>query len=67
MDKPDTMKRVHKTNIERLLDEFGGHRLEEINKVYNAQRSSDESNARIQDFMPIFTYRAVRENLILRD
>ncbi|HDH41331.1 MAG TPA: hypothetical protein ENG12_02855 [Candidatus Altiarchaeales archaeon] len=63
MDKLNTIERVHKTNIERLVEEFGEEQMEEINKLYNTQRSSEESNAKIRDFIPIFTYRAVREIL----
>ncbi|MEA3254453.1 MAG: hypothetical protein U9Q22_01295 [Candidatus Altiarchaeota archaeon] len=63
MDKLATLERVHKTNIERLVKEFGDERIPEIERLYNTHRFSDESDAKIQDFIPIFTYRAVRETL----
>lgn len=63
MDKLATIERVHKTNIKRLVEEFGDEQMDEIERVYNTHRFSDESDAKIQDFIPIFTYRTVRENL----
>ncbi len=65
MDK-NTIEMAHKTNIERLLEEFGDDHEDEINRAYNTQRSFEESGAKIRDFIPIFTYRTVKE-LLLKD
>ncbi len=66
INNSETLEKAHKTNIHKLLEEFGETRKEEIHSTYDYVRFSDENNARIHDFLPIFVYRAVRESLINR-
>jgi len=66
MDKPaisDTLEKAHKTNVERLLLEFGEKRTEEIRLLYQRIRLSDERSAKVKDFIPVIAYRTVREIL----
>jgi len=60
MAELNVIESAHRTNIGRLIDEFGESYESEITKLYSAQREADESSARINDFIPIFTYRTVR-------
>lgn len=59
----ETLEKAHKTNIERLIKEYGAHRYEEITTIYKKIRSTDEKNAKILDFIPIFCYRKTKEVL----
>ena len=63
MDTADILEKAHKSNIERLLEEFGARRKDEILEAYNSMRHSTERNAKIQEFTPIFLYRTIRETL----
>lgn len=58
---------AHRTNIERLIDEFGEDWRGEILDLYTTHRTEEENNARINDFTPIFVYRAVKEALVERN
>lgn len=62
-NKTDILQKAHKTNIQRLLEEFGDARGEEIQKVYSVVRDDCEANARIKDYSPIFVYRNVKDLL----
>jgi hypothetical protein len=55
---------AHRTNIERLVSEFGENYESEITELYVTQRKAEENSARITDFTPIFTYRTVRDFLM---
>jgi len=59
----DVAEKAHRTNIEKLLEEFGEGRREEIRYVYQNVKSENENTAKIRDFAPIFIYRAVRDAL----
>ncbi len=63
MAELNVIESAHRTNIRRLIDEFGGDHESEIMKLYNTQREAEERSARIIDFIPIFVYRTVREVL----
>ncbi|MEA1924746.1 MAG: hypothetical protein U9M95_02650 [Candidatus Altiarchaeota archaeon] len=63
MNQPNNLEQIHKTNIERLIEEFGEEHVEEIEKLYTARRSFEESDAKIRNFIPIFAYRTVREKI----
>ncbi len=63
MAELNVIESAHRTNIKRLAEEFGESYESEITELYSTQREADESRARINDFIPIFTYRAVREVL----
>ncbi|OYT41252.1 MAG: hypothetical protein B6U86_02760 [Candidatus Altiarchaeales archaeon ex4484_43] len=63
MAKLDIIESVHRTNIRRLIDEFGEDHESEIMRLYNTQREAEERSARITYFIPIFVYRTVREVL----
>jgi len=66
INSSETLEKAHKTNIQKLLEEFGETRTEEIHNLYEYVRFSDENNARIHDFLPIIVYRTVRDSLITR-
>lgn len=59
----EILEKAHKTNISRLLEEFGDEKKEEILYLYENKRAESEQKARILDYVPIFVYRAVRETL----
>lgn len=63
LDNSETIEKAHQTNIERLIDEFGVNRREEIVRFYETARNRDEQDARIMDYLPIFVYRTVRSIL----
>ncbi|RLI91090.1 MAG: hypothetical protein DRO89_04645 [Candidatus Altiarchaeales archaeon] len=63
MVKLNVIESAHRTNIRRLIDEFGEDYESEIMRLYNTQRKVEERSARITDFIPIFVYRTVREVL----
>ena len=63
MAELNVIESAHRTNIERLIDEFGEGYESEITELYSTQREAEESSARINDFIPIFVYRTVREVL----
>lgn len=63
MDTADVLEKAHKSNVERLLEEFGEHRKDEILETYNDMRFSAEKSAKIREFTPIFLYRTLRETL----
>ena len=66
MAEAGNTERVHKTNIERLIEEFGQEHQVGITSLYDSMRLSTESNVKIKDFTPIFLYRTVRESFSLR-
>jgi len=66
LDTIDVLEKAHKSNIERLLEEFGENRKKEIVETYTNMRLSAEKNAKIRDFTPIFIYRTLREALKTR-
>ncbi|MBN2250631.1 MAG: hypothetical protein JW724_00970 [Candidatus Altiarchaeota archaeon] len=61
VNSADVTEKAHKTNIQRLVEEFGQENGERIQYLYRNTKLSDENNARVRDFVPIFVYRAVRE------
>jgi hypothetical protein len=63
LETTDVLEKAHKSNIDRLLEEFGQHRKNEILETYNNMRRSTERSAKIRDFTPIFIYRTLREAL----
>jgi hypothetical protein len=63
LDTTDVLEKAHKSNVERLLEEFGVRRKDEILETYDKMRFSAERNAKIRDFTPIFLYRTIREAL----
>jgi hypothetical protein len=66
INSSETLEKAHKSNIERLIKEYGAHRHAEISGVYKKIRHADESTAKIRDFVPIFCYRKVKEALSLK-
>ena len=62
-DRTDILQKAHKTNIQRLLEEFGHARGEEIHRLYGKMCADCETNARIKDYSPIFVYRSVKDAL----
>lgn len=63
METTDVLEKAHKSNIEKLLEEFGLNRKAEIVETYNNMRNSADRSAKIRDFTPIFLYRTLREAL----
>ena len=59
----ETLEKAHKSNIERLVKEYGAHRHEEITTLYKKIRNTDETKAKIKDFIPIFCYKKTKETL----
>ena len=59
----DILEKAHKTNIERLTEEFGKGKKDEILYIYENKRAESESDAKVNDYVPIFLYRAVRDVL----
>jgi len=62
-NKTDILQKAHKTNIQKLLEEFGHARGEEIHRLYGKMCADCETNARIKDYSPIFVYRSVKDAL----
>jgi hypothetical protein len=54
---------THANNILTLVNEFGQDKEEEIRRLYLDQKTLLEKDARIIEFLPIFTYKLVRETL----
>ncbi|MFZ2456735.1 MAG: hypothetical protein WAX07_09690 [Candidatus Altiarchaeia archaeon] len=63
METTDVLEKAHKGNVDKLLEEFGQNRKNEILETYNNMRKSAEKSAKIRDFTPIFLYRTLREAL----
>jgi hypothetical protein len=63
LETTDVLEKAHKSNIEKLLEEFGQNRKKEILETYNNMRYSADRSAKIRDFTPIFLYRTLREAL----
>lgn len=61
--KTDILEKSHKTNLQRLIEEFGAGRREEICSIYSGMRDASEQQARIKDYTPIFVYRNARDCL----
>lgn len=57
------IEKAHKTNIEKLVFEFGESLRDKIMEVYSEVREAEEKFARISDFTPIFIYKHAREAL----
>lgn len=57
-------KKSHEANIRKLIDEFGSTYSEDhIRAVYESQRMTKESEAKILTFSPKFRYDEVKEIL----
>jgi hypothetical protein len=63
LETTDVLEKAHKSNIEKLLDEFGLNRKNEILETYNNLRNSTDRNAKIRNYTPIFLYRTLRDAL----
>ncbi|MEA2036085.1 MAG: hypothetical protein U9O94_01145 [Nanoarchaeota archaeon] len=60
-----TYEGAHQTSILDLIGEFPG-KEDEIERLYLGQRTLLEMDAKIKDFLPIFTYQIVRHILMAR-
>lgn len=60
----DILEKAHKTNIERLTEEFGEEKKEKILDIYRGKRVETETSAKVNDYVPIFIYRTVRDLLM---
>ena len=65
-DKVSLIIKAHEFNIRRLIDEFGQDNPEDIKGLYNHHKNLLESNAKIYDFIPIFTDKKVREIISIK-
>ena len=63
MEYADVLEKAHKSNLQKLLEEFGAQRMEEIHTIYEAIKNAHEGSARIRDYVPILAYRTAKEEL----
>ncbi len=59
----DEDNRAHIENIDKLVEEFGESKREEVMRVYETVKTDLENKAELTQFLPIFAYRMARGRL----
>jgi len=61
--RTEMYEQMHRTNIDNLIQEFGKGNERKIRDLYEQQREIIEENAKLNDYIPLLTYEAVKKAL----